>query len=143
MLYYLFRFLDQFNVPGSHMWQYISFRALLTLILSLVISAWFGERFIKYMKRKKISETQRDVSIDPFGTEKKGVPTMGGIIIIVAILIPVILLGRMRNIYLLLMIATTVWLPQEQGRTERKVQDCGTSKYRTYRGTDALGQPRC
>ena len=110
MLYYLFRFLDQFNVPGSHMWQYISFRALLTLILSLVISAWFGERFIKYMKRKKISETQRDVTIDPFGTEKKGVPTMGGIIIIVAILIPVILLGRMRNIYLLLMIATTVWL---------------------------------
>ena len=110
MLYYLFRFLNQFNVPGSHMWQYISFRALLTLILSLVISAWFGERFIKYMKRKKISETQRDVTIDPFGTEKKGVPTMGGIIIIVAILIPVILLGRMRNIYLLLMIATTVWL---------------------------------
>ena len=110
MLYYLFRFLDQFNVPGSHMWQYISFRALLTLILSLVISAWFGERFIKYMKRKKISETQRDVTIDPFGTEKKGVPTMGGIIIIVAILIPVILLGRMRNIYLLLMLATTVWL---------------------------------
>lgn len=110
MLYYLFRFLDQFNVPGSHLWQYISFRALLTLILSLVISAWFGERFIKYMKRKKISETQRDVTIDPFGTEKKGVPTMGGIIIIVAILIPVILLGRMRNIYLLLMIATTVWL---------------------------------
>ncbi|MBO1364296.1 phospho-N-acetylmuramoyl-pentapeptide-transferase [Prevotella sp. A2931] len=110
MLYYLFRFLDQFNVPGSHMWQYISFRALLTLILSLVISAWFGERFIKYMKRKKISETQRDASIDPFGTQKKGVPTMGGIIIIVAILVPVILLGRMRNIYLLLMIATTVWL---------------------------------
>ena len=110
MLYYLFRFLDQFNVPGSHMWQYISFRALLTLILSLVISAWFGERFIKYMKRKKISETQRDVTIDPFGTQKKGVPTMGGIIIIVSILVPVILLGRMRNIYLLLMIATTVWL---------------------------------
>ncbi len=92
------------------MWSYISFRALLTLILSLVISAWFGEKFIKYMKRKNISEVQRDASIDPFGTEKKGVPTMGGIIIIVSILVPVLLLGRMRNIYLILMIITTVWL---------------------------------
>ena len=110
MLYYLFRFLDQFDIPGAHIWAYISFRSLLTLILSLVISAWFGERFIKYMKRRNISEVQRDASIDPFGVEKKGVPTMGGIIIIVAILIPVILLGRMRNIYLILMIVTTLWL---------------------------------
>ena len=110
MLYYLFRFLEQFDIPGAHMWSYISFRALLTLILSLVISAWFGERFIKFMKRRKISETQRDASIDPFGTQKKGVPTMGGIIIIVSILVPVLLLGRMRNIYLILMIITTIWL---------------------------------
>ncbi|MBR1401751.1 MAG: phospho-N-acetylmuramoyl-pentapeptide-transferase [Prevotella sp.] len=110
MLYYLFRFLEQYDIPGAHMWSYISFRALLTLIISLVISAWFGEKFIKYMKRKKISETQRDASIDPFGEKKKGVPTMGGIIIIVSILVPVILLGRMRNIYLILMIVTTVWL---------------------------------
>jgi phospho-N-acetylmuramoyl-pentapeptide-transferase len=92
------------------MWSYISFRALLTLILSLLISAWFGERFIKWMKRRKIFETERDPSIDPFGVEKKGVPTMGGIIIIVSILVPVILLGRIRNTYLILMIATTVWL---------------------------------
>ena len=110
MLYYLFRFLEQFDIPGSHMWSYISFRALLTLILSLIISAWFGERFIKFMKRRKISETQRDASIDPFGTQKKGVPTMGGIIIIVSILVPVLLLCRMRNIYIILMIITTVWL---------------------------------
>ena len=110
MLYYIFRFLEQFNIPGSHMWSYISFRSLLALILSLVISAWFGEYFIKYMRRKKIYETERDPSIDPFGVEKKGVPTMGGIIIIVSILIPVILLGRMRNIYLILMIVTTLWL---------------------------------
>ena len=110
MLYYLFRFLEQFGIPGSHVWGYISFRALLALILALIISAWFGERFIKYMKRKKISETARDASIDPFGTAKKGVPTMGGIIIIVSILIPALLLGRMRNIYLILMIITTVWL---------------------------------
>ena len=110
MLYYLFRFLEQYNIPGAHIWAYISFRALLALILSLIISAWFGERFIKWMKRRNISETARDVSIDPFGVEKKGVPTMGGIIIIVSILVPVLLLGRMRNIYLILMIVTTVWL---------------------------------
>ena len=110
MLYYLFRFLEQFNIPGSHLWSYISFRALLALILSLVISAWFGERFIRWMKRRKIFETERDPQIDPFGVQKKGVPTMGGIIIIVAILVPVLLLGRMRNIYLVLMIITTVWL---------------------------------
>ena len=110
MLYYLFRFLDQYDIPGAHIWAYISLRSLLTLILSLVISAWFGEKFIKYMKRRNISEVQRDASIDPFGVEKKGVPTMGGIIIMVAILLPVLLLGRMRNIYLILMIVTTVWL---------------------------------
>ena len=110
MLYYLFRFLEQFGIPGSHMWGYISFRSLLALILALVISAWFGERFIKYLKSKQITETQRDAKIDPFGVNKIGVPSMGGVIIIVAILVPVLLLGRMRNIYLILMIITTVWL---------------------------------
>ena len=110
MLYYLFRFLEQFGISGSHVWGYISFRALLALILSLIISAWFGERFIKFLKRKQITETQRDASIDPFGVKKIGVPSMGGIIIIVSILIPVLLLGRLRNIYLILMIITTVWL---------------------------------
>ena len=110
MLYYIFRFLEQYNIPGSHLWSYISFRSLLTLIFSLMISAWFGERFIKFMRRRKIGETQRDYAIDPFGEKKKGVPTMGGIIIIVSILVPVILFGRMRNIYLILMIITTVWL---------------------------------
>ena len=92
------------------MWSYISFRAILAMILSLLISAWFGEKFIKWMKRKKIFETERDPSIDPFGEKKKGVPSMGGIIIIVSILVPVLLLGRMRNIYLILMIVTTIWL---------------------------------
>lgn len=110
MLYYFFRFLEQYNIPGAHMWSYISFRSLLALIFSLIISAWFGEYFIKWMKRRKIFETERDPAIDPFGVEKKGVPTMGGIIIIVSVLLPVILLGRMRNIYLILMIVTTVWL---------------------------------
>ena len=110
MLYYLFRFLEQYGISGSHMWGYISFRSLLALIFSLVISAWLGEKFIKFLKKKQITETQRDASIDPFGVQKIGVPSMGGVIIIVAILLPVILLGRLRNIYLLLMIVTTVWL---------------------------------
>ena len=110
MLYYIFRLLEQFDIPGSHMWSYISFRSLLALILSLLISAWFGEYFIKWMKRRKIFETERDPAIDPFGVEKKGVPTMGGIIIIVSLLVPILLFGRLRNIYLLLMIVTTVWL---------------------------------
>lgn len=110
MLYYVFRFLGDYGIPGSGMWTYISFRALLALIIALVISAWFGERFIKYMKRKNFSETQRDPKIDPFGEKKINVPSMGGIIIIVAILVPTLLLGRLRNIYLILIVVTTVWL---------------------------------
>jgi len=110
MLYYLFRLLEQFGIPGSHIWGYISFRSILALVLALVISAWFGEHFIAFLKSKQITETQRDASVDPFGVGKVGVPSMGGIIIIVAILVPVLLLGRLRNMYLLLMIVTTVWL---------------------------------
>ena len=110
MLYYLFRFLEQYGISGSRIWGYISFRALLALILSLVISAWAGERFIKFLKRKQITETQRDASIDPFGVKKIGVPSMGGVIIILSILVPVLLLGRLRNVYLILMIITTLWL---------------------------------
>ena len=110
MLYYLFRFLEQYGISGSRIWGYISFRALLALILSLIISAWAGERFIKFLKRKQITETQRDASIDPFGVKKIGVPSMCGVIIILSILVPVLLLGRLRNVYLILMIITTVWL---------------------------------
>ena len=110
MLYYLFRYLDQFGISGAGMWQYISFRGLLTLVLSLLISMWFGQYFIQWMKKRNISESQRDESIDPYGVEKRGVPTMGGIIILVSIIIPCLLLGRLRNIYMLMMIATTIWL---------------------------------
>ena len=109
MLYYLFRALENFGIPGSAMWGFISFRALLALICGLGISLWFGEHFIKYMRRHHIGETARDTSIDPFGVSKVGVPSMGGIIILVATIVPAILLGRLRNIYLLLMIVTTVW----------------------------------
>ena len=110
MLYYFFRFLEQFGVPGSGLWSYISFRSLLALMLALIVSMWFGEYFIKWMKRHNISEVQRDASIDPFGVQKLNVPSMGGIIIIVSTLIPCLLLGRLRNIYMILMIVTTVWL---------------------------------
>lgn len=110
MLYYIFRYLGQFGISGAHLWSYISFRAILTLVLSLIISIWFGEYFIKWMKRHNVSEAQRDASIDPYGTEKKGVPTMGGIIIILATIIPCLLLARIRNIYMLMMIVTTLWL---------------------------------
>lgn len=110
MLYYLFRYLEQYGISGAGMWQYISFRGLLTLVLSLLISMWFGQYFIKWMRSKNISEAQRDESIDPYGVEKKGVPTMGGIIILVSIIIPCLLLGRLRNIYMLLMLGTTAWL---------------------------------
>ncbi len=110
MLYYLFRYLEGFGLHGSHLWSYISFRALLTLVLSMTISIWFGEHFIKWMKRRGGTEAQRDASIDPYGVEKRGVPTMGGVIIIVATLVPCLLLGRLRNVYLIIMIITTVWL---------------------------------
>lgn len=92
------------------MWSYISFRSLLALVLSLIISVWFGEIFIKWMRKHGGTETQRDRSIDPYGIEKKGVPTMGGVIIIVATVLPCLLFGRLRNIYMILMIVTTLWL---------------------------------
>ena len=109
MLYYLFRFLENYGVPGSAMWSYISFRSLLALMLALVISAWFGEYFIRWMKRHNISETQRDASIDPVGVQKLNVPSMGGIIIIIATLVPALLLGRLRNIYMIMMLVSLVW----------------------------------
>ncbi len=110
MLYYLFRYLEQFGISGAGMWQYITFRGVLTLVLSLLISMWFGQYFIKWMRERNISEAQRDENIDPYGVEKKGVPTMGGIIILVAIILPCLLLGRLRNIYMILMLVTTAWL---------------------------------
>lgn len=110
MLYYLFNYLEQCNFPGARMFGYVSFRALMAIILALLISSIFGEYFINLLKKKQITETQRDASIDPFNVNKTGVPTMGGIIIIVAILIPCLLLGKLHNIYMILMLITTLWL---------------------------------
>lgn len=110
MIYYLFQYLDNLHIPGAGMFGYVSFRALMAIILSLLISSIFGNKFINLLKKKQITETQRDASIDPFNTNKVGVPTMGGVIIIVAILIPCLLLGKLHNIYMILMLVTTIWL---------------------------------
>lgn len=111
MLYYLFEYLDNCcDVPGAGMFTYVSFRAIFAIIVSLIVSIWFGKFFIRMLKRRQISETQRDESIDPFNTQKKGVPTMGGIIIIVSILVPCLLIGKLKNTYMILMIVTTILL---------------------------------
>lgn len=110
MLYYLFEWLEKYGFPGARMFGYTSFRALIAIILALLISSIWGDRFINLLKRKQITETQRDASIDPFGVNKVGVPSMGGVIIIVAILIPCLLLGKLHNVYMILMLITTVWL---------------------------------
>ncbi len=110
MLYHLFQYLEQYDIPGARMFGYVSFRSLMVIILALLISAIFGEYFINLLRKKQISETQRDASIDPFNINKVGVPTMGGVIIIIAIIIPCLLLGNLTNIYMILMLITTVWL---------------------------------
>ena len=105
MLYYLFQYLDNCcDVPGAGMFTYVTFRAIFAVIMSLIVSIWFGKFFIKMLKKRQISETQRDENIDPFNTQKKGVPTMGGIIIIVSILVPCLLIGKLKNTYMILMI---------------------------------------
>lgn len=111
MLYYLFQYLDNCcDVPGAGMFTYVTFRAIFAIIVSLIVSIWFGKFFIKMLKKRQISETQRDESIDPFNTQKKGVPTMGGVIIIVSILVPCLLIGKLKNTYMILMIITTLIL---------------------------------
>ena len=106
MLYSLFTHFS--DVLGARLWTYISFRAITAGILGLLISIWFGNWFINFMKRHNISETQRDAKIDPFNVGKKGVPTMGGLIVIAAILVPCLLLGKLTNVYMILMLITTV-----------------------------------
>lgn len=110
MLYHLFDYLQSVygHLAGARLFTYISFRAITAGVIALGVSIWFGNWFINYMKGHNISETQRDASIDPFNVGKKGVPTMGGLIVIAAILIPCLLLGKLTNIYMLLMLITTV-----------------------------------
>lgn len=112
MLYYLFRYLENFDIAGSGMWSYISFRSLLAFMMAFLISLWFGKVFIRWMHahRNRVEEKKFSASVDAVAAKRDFVPTMGGIVIIAAVLIPCILLGRLRNIYLLLMFLTTIWL---------------------------------
>lgn len=110
MFYYLFEFLDkQFNLPGAGVFQYISFRAAMALIVSLLISMVLGKRIIKMLHRKQIGETVRDLGLEG-QLQKKGTPTMGGLIMLAAIAIPTLLFAKLHNVYILLMLLSTVWL---------------------------------
>ena len=108
MLYYLFTYFNQF--PGARLVTYISFRAIVAAGLAMLISVYCGKYFIRLLRRKNISEEQRDAKTDPFGVQKKGVPTMGGLIIIAGIVLPCLLLGKLGNIYMILMLITTLLL---------------------------------
>ncbi len=109
MLYYLFQYLKELGVPGAGVFQYISFRAALAVILSLVMSTIIGKRIIRKLQVMQIGEEVRDLGLEG-QLAKRGTPTMGGLIIIASILLPVLLLNRLDNVYVLLMITTTIWL---------------------------------
>lgn len=110
MLYYLFQYLhNSLNFPGAGVFQYISFRAALALITSLIISTLFGKKIIRILLRKQVGETVRELGLEGQKV-KQGTPTMGGLIIIAAILIPTLLFARLINVYVIIMIVTTIWL---------------------------------
>lgn len=110
MLYYLFDYLEQnFDLPGAGLFQYISFRAGAAALLSLIITITFGKNLIHYLRKKQVGEDIRDLGLEG-QLQKKGTPTMGGLIIIAAILIPTVLMARLDNVYVILLVATTLWL---------------------------------
>ena len=110
MLYYLFKYLHEtFSLPGAGVFEYITFRAAMAIITSLIISLLFGKTWIDFLNRKQVGETIRDLGLEG-QLEKQGTPTMGGLIILAAILIPALLFAKLDNIYILLMLFTTVWL---------------------------------
>ncbi|MBK8292848.1 MAG: phospho-N-acetylmuramoyl-pentapeptide-transferase [Flammeovirgaceae bacterium] len=110
MLYYFFDYIEKnFDLPGAGLFQYISFRAGAAAVLSLVITIMFGQRLINYLRKKQVGEEIRDLGLEG-QIQKKGTPTMGGLIIIAAILIPTLLMARLDNVYVILLIATTLWL---------------------------------
>jgi phospho-N-acetylmuramoyl-pentapeptide-transferase len=109
MLYYLFKYLHELHVPGAGVFSYISFRSAMAVITSLIISLLIGKRIIEYLQVKQIGELVRDLGLEG-QYQKKGTPSMGGIIILASIIIPVILFARLDNVYVILMIVTTIWL---------------------------------
>ena len=110
MLYYFFEFLEnQYQIPGASLFTYISFRAAAAIITSLLISTIFGKRIIDFLRKKQIGESVRDLGLDG-QIEKTGTPTMGGLIIIISTIIPVLLFANLKNIYIILLIVTLVWM---------------------------------
>ncbi len=110
MLYYLFHYLESnYNIPGTGVFQYISFRAAAAIITSLFITLFIGKRWIHYLNKKQVGETVRDLGLEG-QLEKQGTPTMGGLIILAAIVIPTLLFTKLANSYILLMLFTTIWL---------------------------------
>src|SRR5882672_9805881 len=110
MLYYLFNYIDKhFDLPGAGLFQYISFRAGVAAVLSLLITITFGSKLISFLRRNQVGEDIRDLGLEG-QLQKKGTPTMGGLIIIAAILVPTLLMAKLDNVYVILLIGTTVWL---------------------------------
>ena len=110
MLYYLFEYLEkQFQIPGASVFQFITFRAAVAIIMSLLISTIFGKKIIKYLQKQQVGESVRDLGLDG-QIEKAGTPTMGGIIIILATLIPVLLVAKLDNIYVVMLIVAMIWM---------------------------------
>ncbi len=155
MLYYLFNYLDQLDFPGAGMFKYVSFRSALALILSLFISTAIGRRIIDKLQMLQIGETVRNLGLEG-QMSKKGTPTMGGIIIIIAIVVPTLLCAKLTNIYVILMLVTTIWLgalgfaddyikvfKEEQGRYARQVQDYRAGRSGLDRRLGTVYEPRC
>ena len=110
MLYPIFKFLNEhYDMPGAGMFQYISFRSAVAVILALLITIFFGRNIIRALQRHQIGEEIRDLGLEG-QLSKKGTPTMGGVIILLAILVPMLLVGRLDNIYVILMLISTLWL---------------------------------
>ena len=110
MLYYLFQYLEsEFSLTGASVFQFITFRSAMAFILSLLISTIFGKKIINYLRRQQVGETVRDLGLEG-QVQKAGTPTMGGVIIILATLIPVLLLSKLGNVYIIILLITTVWM---------------------------------
>ncbi len=134
MLYYLFEYLDKIDFAGAGMFRYLSFRAALAAITSLIVSMIFGKKIIRFLQKKQVGEVVRDLDLEG-QSEKQGTPTMGGIIIILAILIPVLLFAKIENIYIILMLITTVWMGiigfiDDYIKTFKKKKDGLSGKYK-------------
>src|ERR1700759_533171 len=110
MLYYLFSFLEKnYSIPGAGVFQYITFRMAMAVITSLIVTTVYGRRLIDYLRFKQVGETVRNLGLEG-QMQKAGTPTMGGIIILLGILVPTLLFAKLENVYVILMIITTLWL---------------------------------